>query len=309
MPATLKTHNRKSSPGQLGTFNMTERNRCATSDWPRDERFFALPRRARVGRQVSLAFGPLEWSHRTRGGLMPARTIFLFAVMLLIAADKSDAAGDDLAWVEDIVLRPNFVLKEGETGTRRWAETPKLTVVGGTRDQQRVVAEVVQHLNETLKRTPLKRIELLDPNHPATTLPVFFVPKQAIARKAAQLGQPKKVVQLISKEKWNCTCWIQTDSTRKGEIQSGVVLVSSDKADARQLRNNLLTTLCYDLGLMSFSAQRPTSVFYRDGDKRNRAEKLTAKDQQLLIWYYNYVPAGTVSVKQLYEDHWRKAMR
>lgn len=247
---------------------------------------------------------------------MPARAIFLSAVVLTIAADKPvkdsenelDKPQSDLTWVEDIVLRPHFVLQESETGTRRWTVAPKLTVVGGTRDQQKVVAEVVEHLNETLKQTPLKGIELLGANDPAATLPVFFVHKHAIPKKATQLGQPRKVVQVMTKEKWTCACWIREDATKKCEIQSGVVLVSSDKADAGQLRNNLLTTLCYDLGLMSFSPRRPTSVFYRDGDKRNRAEKLTAKDQQLIIWFYNYVPAGTVSVKQLHEDHWRKVI-
>lgn len=235
---------------------------------------------------------------------MPARALFLYAVLLVPV--RSDAAGEDLAWVEDIVLRPHFALPKNETGVRQWTAAPKLTVVGGTRDQQKVVADIVQHLNEALKQTPLKGIELLGPNNSAATLTVFFVKKHTIPRKASQLGQPRKVVQLMTKEKWSCACWIQEDSIKKCEIQSGVVLVSSDKADADQLRNNLLTTLCYDLGLMSFSALRPTSVFYRDGDKRNRAEKLTAKDRQLLIWFYNYVPAGTVSVKQAYEDHWRK---
>jgi hypothetical protein len=244
---------------------------------------------------------------------MRARPVFLFAAILLIAADKppddSKATDDDLAWIEDIVLRPNFALQGSASGTLRWNVAPKLSVVGGTRDQQKVVAEVVQHLNETLKQTPLKGMQWLGPNDPAATLPVFLVKKQAIPRMATQLGQPRDAVQLMTKEKWNSACWIRADSTKKSEIQSGVVLVSSDKADAGQFRNNLLTTLCYDLGLMSFSVRRPTSAFYRDGDKRNRAEKLTAKDQQLIIWFYKYVPAGTVSVKQLYEDHWRKAIR
>jgi hypothetical protein len=243
---------------------------------------------------------------------MPARAILLFAALLTLAADEPakdpKAADDDLAWVEDIVLKPNFALQGGATGTLRWTAAPKLTVVGGTRDQQKVVAEVVRHLNETLKQTPLKGIELLGPNHPEATLPVFLVSKQALPKKATQLGQPKKAVQLMAKEKWKAACWIREHSVKKNEIQSAVVLVSSDKADADQLRNNLLTTFCYDLGLMSFSTRRPTSVFYREGDKRNRAEKLTVKDQQLLIWFYRYVPAGTESVKQLYEAHWRKAM-
>lgn len=246
---------------------------------------------------------------------MPSRAIFLLAAVLTIAADKSakdsekerDKPQGDLTWVEEIVLRPHFTLQESETGTRRWTVAPKLTVVGGTRDQQKIVAEVVEHLNETLKQTPLKGIELLSPNNPAATLSVFLVPKNAISRKATQLGQPRKVVQVMAKEKWNSACWIREDSVKKSEIRSGVVLVSSDRADAGQLRNNLLTTLCYDLGLMSFSTLRPTSVFYRDGDKRNRAEKLTAKDQQLIIWFYNHVPPGTMSVRQLYEDHWGKA--
>ncbi len=241
---------------------------------------------------------------------MPARAILLFAAIVVIAADKPanrDAADDDLAWVEDIVLRPNFALQEGQTGTLRWSVAPKVSVMGGTRDQQRVVVEVVRHLNTTLKRTPLKGIELLGPNDPMATLPIFFVRKQALPKKATELGQPQKAVELMTKEKWSSACWIRADSVRKSEIQSGVVLVSSDKADAGQLKNTLLTTLCYNLGLMSFSARQPLSVFYRDGDKRNRAEKLTAKDQQLLIWFYKYVPAGTGSVKRLYEDHWRKA--
>jgi hypothetical protein len=219
---------------------------------------------------------------------------------------RSEPTSDDLAWVEDIVLRPHFALDASATGTRRWTAAPKLTVVGATRDQQKVVAEVVQHLNETLQQTPLKEIELLSPGNPSATLLVFFVHKHAIPRKATRLGQPRKVVELMTKEKWTAACWIREDPAQKWEIQSAVVLVSSDQADADQLRNNLLTTLCYDLGLMSFSKQRPTSVFYRDGEKRNRAEKLTAKDQQLLIWFYNHVPAGTGSVKKLYEDHWPK---
>jgi hypothetical protein len=220
---------------------------------------------------------------------------------------RSEPASDDLAWVEDIVLRPYFALDTSETGTRRWSVAPKLTVVGGTKNQQKIVAEVVEHLNETLKQTPLKRIELLDPNDPSATLLVFLVRRSAIPAKATQLGQPRKVAQLMTKQKWSAACWIREDAAKKCEIRSAFVLVSSDKADADRLRHNLLATLCYDLGLMSFSKQQPTSVFYRDGDKRNGAEKLTVKDQQLIIWFYKYVPAGTVTVKQLYEDHWRKA--
>jgi hypothetical protein len=216
---------------------------------------------------------------------MAARAVFLFAMILMIAVDTQtiNAADDDLEWIEDIVLRPHFALQPSETGTRRWIVAPKLTVVGGTRDQQKIVAEVVGHINESLKRTPLKGIEQLGPNHPAATLTVFIVPKHAIPRKATQLGQPRKVVEVMAKEKWNCACWIREAHAKKSEIQSGVVLVSSDKADTNQFRNNLLTTLCYDLGLMSFSKLRPTSIFYRDGDKRNRAENLTPKDKQLII--------------------------
>jgi hypothetical protein len=80
---------------------------------------------------------------------MTARAILLFAAILVIGADKPanrDAADDDLAWVEDIVLRPNFAVQEGQTGTLRWTAAPKVSVMGGTRDQQRVVAEVVRHL-------------------------------------------------------------------------------------------------------------------------------------------------------------------
>jgi hypothetical protein len=243
--------------------------------------------------------------------------MFLLAVILMIAADPrasssseqppSDGADDDFTWIQDIVLRPHFALQTSGTGTRRWTVAPRLTVVGGTKDQQRVVAEVVQHVNETLEHTPLNGIELLGPKHPQATLAVFLVPKYAIPRKATQFGQPRNVAQLMAKEKWSCACWIREVSAKKCEIQSGVILVSSDKTDAGQLRNNILTTLCYDLGLMSFSKLRTSSVFYREGDKRNRAEKLTAKDKQLLIWYYNYVPAGTESVKQLFDDHWRTA--
>lgn len=239
----------------------------------------------------------------------PLRVGAFMLTLLAPLADsaRSEPASDDLAWIEDIVLRPYFALQKSETGTRRWSVAPKLTVVGGTRNQQQIVAEVVQHLNETLKHTPLKGIEVLSPNHPSATLLVFFVRKSALPAKATQFGQPRDVVKLMTKQKWTAACWIREDAAKKCAIQSAVVLVSSDKADAGRLRHNLVTTLCYDLGLMSFSKQQPSSVFYRDGDKRNRAEKLTAKDQQLLIWFYKYVPAGTVTVNQLYEDHWEKA--
>jgi hypothetical protein len=227
----------------------------------------------------------------------------------LAARAQSEPTADDLAWVEEIVLRPNFVLKESDTGTRRWPVAPKLTVVGGTKDQQKIVADVVEHLNETLKQTPLKGIELLKPNNPAATLPVFIVRRSAIPTRATDLGVPEDVVELMTKEKWSNLSWTYWDPANNYEIRSGFVVVSSDKAGAEQLRCNLLQDLCYDLGFTSYSKRQPKSVFYRDGAKRSGAEKLTDKDQQLIIWFYNHVPAGTKSVEKLYEQHWPKDKR
>jgi hypothetical protein len=80
-------------------------------------------------------------------------------------------------------------------------------------------------------------------------------------------------------------------------------------ADAELLRCNLLQDLCFSLGFANCSKRRPESVFYRDEGKRSSAEKLADNDQQLIIWFYNHVPAGTNSVKNLYEEHWSKDKR
>jgi len=248
---------------------------------------------------------------RTPLTYFPRACVLLTALLGSLAAPaRSEPTGDDLAWVEDIVMRPNYALKENETGTYRWIEAPKLTVVGGTKDQQKIVAEVVGDLNETLKQTPLKRIELLKPNNPAPSLPVFLVRRSAIPTKAFQLGVPENVVRLIATEKWNDLSWTtRLDPANKYLIRSGFVVLSSDKADAELLRRNLLQDLCFSLGFANSSKRQPKSVFYRDGGNRSGAEKLTDKDQQLIIWFYNHVPAGTNSVKNLYEAHWSKDKR
>src|SRR5262245_16215866 len=238
------------------------------------------------------------------GLFLRSRGLMIFISLVAVAAaTPSQPANDELAWIEDIVLRPDFVLQASESGTRRWSTAPKLAVMGGAKDQQKVVADVVEHLNETLRQTPLKGITTLKPNDPTATLPVYFVRKSDIPATAAKLGVPPNVVQLMSKEKWNYCRWSRPNPANKFELRRGFVIVSSDKADADHLRNNLLGALSFELGLMDYSKRDGASVFYKDND----VKKLTAKDQQLIIWYYNHVPAGSTTVKKLYEDHWPKA--
>jgi Protein of unknown function (DUF2927) len=231
--------------------------------------------------------------------------LVLIALEASLGRARSQPPIDDFAWAQDIVLRADFALKASETGTRRWKTAPKLVVVDGTKEQQKAVAEVVEHLNETLKQTPLKGIELLKAGDRTATLPLFFVRRSDLPAKAGAQGAPADVVQHLTKQKtvfWSFARW---DDASKWELKSGFVLVASDAAYAGKVKHHILAALCYELGLMNYSGRRSDSIFYRDKAKRNDVERLSAKDQQLIEWFYNHVPAGTTDgLKKLYDDHW-----
>jgi Protein of unknown function (DUF2927) len=230
----------------------------------------------------------------------------VLAVLAAFANPALAQPNEDLRWAEDIVVRPDFILQAGESGTRRWMTAPKVSVMVGAKEHQQTVTEVVDHLNETLKKTSIKKIELLKPHSPSATLKLYFVPREQIAKRAESLGALPETVKFIDKEKLGRYAHLRWNPAKKYEMTGGFVVITSDKTDADRLKHNVLTTLCYQLGFMNFSKQDAESAFYRDGNTENNAEKLTARDQKLVIWYYNHVPPGTSSLAKLFKAHWPK---
>jgi hypothetical protein len=233
---------------------------------------------------------------------------WLFSSLLFVGVAGSIRAEEDqeLAWAEDILIRADIWKKAPKTGTRLWLTAPKLTILGGTKEQKQVVGDVVKHLNETLKSTPIKGIELLRSNDPRATLKVQFARRARIPAVAQVYRFPLPYVKEIARKKWSYASMFYSTPPNPWVVRSGLVLMSSDKEDADWLRSNTLNALCWLLGFMNHSKRYEKSVFFLDGDRRTKEVQLSERDRKLVRWYYNHVPPGTEELKMLFEKHWPK---
>jgi hypothetical protein len=229
-------------------------------------------------------------------------------ILLLSSVSALRAEGEDeeLGWAEDVLLRADLFKKAPRTGTRLWQTAPKLTLIGATKEQKKVVADIVKDLNETLESTPIKGIELLKPNDPRATIKVHFTRRARVATVAQLYRFDPLLVKEIAKKKWICASQFHPTPTNIWVVHSGVIILSSDKEHAGLLPNNALRSLCGLLGFLNNSKRYEKSVFYRDDDKVSNEVKLSERDRKLVRWYYNHVPPGTEELKKLFEKHWPK---
>jgi hypothetical protein len=230
----------------------------------------------------------------------------LVLFLAVVGPVRAEEDKEELAWAEDVLIRADIFNKAPRTGTRLWLTTPKLTILGGTKEQKQVVADVVKNLNDTLKETPIKGIELLKPNDPRATLKVQFARRARIATVAQAYRFGPQIVKEIAKKKWTLASKFHAMPANRWVVQGGVVIVSSDKEDADWLQSNTLRGLCWVLGFMNHSNRFQKSAFYQDGDRRSKEVQLSERDRKLVLWYYNHVPPGTEDLKKLFEQHWPK---
>ena len=224
------------------------------------------------------------------------RLLRTLCVALLLAAVGCGPDDPVLRWVEGVTLGPEF----GGAGKvcSRWVTTPTLSVFGGDDAQRKVVAEVLDHLNEALADTPIKKVELLPPGDESATVRVYFAPLgefHALAKK-------HKFKYVEGNWGYFWTFW------SNNEINRAYVLLASDKLGGTALRHFALEEITQTLGLSNDSPMFPDSLFYSKGSDGGNAQRLTELDRKLLVFFYNHVRPGDgpAEVRAAYREHWPK---
>src|SRR5688572_33230979 len=102
---------------------------------------------------------------------MPHR--FMICAVLIVWAAPALAESPEAVrkWAETVLVGMEYDAKV-ET-CRRWMSSPKLAVVEGREAERKLVGELVGHLNETLAKTAIKRIEIVKADDAGVSLRVF----------------------------------------------------------------------------------------------------------------------------------------
>jgi hypothetical protein len=225
-------------------------------------------------------------------------------VLTVLGEARAEAPGEELPWAEEVLLRGELAVEGTRTGTRRWLTAPRLTILGGTKEQKKVVADAVAHLNEALRDTPIKGIELLKPHDGRATITVHFARRARLASVAQLYRLHPALVKQIKKKKWSYVSSILPTPANQWVVGSGILLLPSDPAYEATLPSLSLQGLCTLLGLIRRSNRFEKSVFFEDGEKKSSEARLTERDRRLIVWYYNHVPPGTEVLDGLFEKHW-----
>jgi hypothetical protein len=229
--------------------------------------------------------------------LLPLFCLILagFPAVPSLEAQTQNAAEYQLAWVEEVILGPEY----GGSGEicSRWVRTPTLSVFGADQEQEKVVREAVQHLNQTLGATPIRQIMLLYPENDRADILVYFAP----LKKFPSIASRHRFAYTKGNLGYFWTWW-----NARNEIYRGVVLISSDVIDTRRLRHYVLEEITQVLGLSNDSPRFYESIFYSYHSDGGTAQWLCNEDKQLIHFFYNYLPpgAGKADVQAAFQRHW-----
>ena len=226
-------------------------------------------------------------------------TLILIAFSILASTFTSPATAQtddkELRWIERVVLGPEY----GGSGDicSRWVRTPTLSVFGADESREEIVQEVVVHLNETLGRTPIKRIMLLYPENTRADIYLYFAPVSEFPEIAAHHNFPYTKGNLGYFWTW----W-----NGRNEIYRGVILLSLDILDGSRIRHYTMEEITQVLGLSNDSPEYPESIFYSYYSDGGNAQSLSERDKQLIHFFYNYVPPGATraDVNAAYQRYW-----
>jgi len=211
------------------------------------------------------------------------------------AAQTEDAATYELHWIEEVILGPEY----GGSGEicSRWVRSPTLSVFGADEAQEKVVREAVQHLNQTLARTPIRQIMLLYPENSRADILLYFAPVRQFPSIASRHNFPYTK----GNQGYFWTWW-----NRRNEIYRGVVLISSDVADRGRLRHYVLEEITQVLGLSSDSPRFTESIFYSYYSDGGTAEWLCERDKKLIHLFYNHISPGAekAEVQAAFQRYW-----
>jgi hypothetical protein len=233
----------------------------------------------------------------------PARLLLAaWAVAMAgVAAPNPSALGEEMpgavrAWAETVLLSMEY---DGNVATcRRWTTTPKLALIEGSAADRKLVEDVVGHLNETLAKTPIKKIEIVKSTDPRANLRVYCVAKE----KFAGLSKAHGIKSGSDKDDG----WFWINWNRRHRIESAFVFLATDSLYGNQLRHTALEEITQSLGLANDSAAFRDSIFYESGNDYGSAQTLTARDQQLITFFYNHVPPGATrtDLRAAFQSHW-----
>jgi hypothetical protein len=211
-----------------------------------------------------------------------------------------------LNWVQQVVLRGDFVKQDDSTGTRKWVKTPKLSVFGGTAAQQKVVARVVESLNELFKETPIERIEVVKPSDDKADIKLHLASRGKLPDLAKDNGIAENLVAEMRKGQW--PRFVSLLNNEKRELTSAVIGIASDMAFASQFEHNVLRTLLYACGFANTSPIQKDSIFWREGNRNSSAKELSELDRKLIVWFYKHVPPDSKNdvIYKMFVEHWDK---
>lgn len=228
-----------------------------------------------------------------------SRHTFLFAVCFIFLGTARLPAQIDARtarWAESVVVGTEF----GGNGkfTARWVKSPTLSVFNGTPTQENYVADVVSALNETLMHTPIKRIRPVDANTASADLHVYFLKLDDMPAQCKKLGFKH------TPGNWGLFNMFWNGDR---EIQRAYVLIATDKLQGKRMQHFLLEEITQSLGLACDSPEFEDSIFYEKNNDGGNAQKLSDRDQKLIRFFYNHVPAGSdaAAVRAALKKHWK----
>jgi len=215
--------------------------------------------------------------------------------LLMGSAVAAQPDADVVRWAEQVLLGPEYGGQEKVCS--RWVASPRLSVFGASAQEEKVVAEVVAHLNETLARTRIGRIRMVASNDPRAEIRVYFAPISQFPTIAQQHGF--RYFQGNLGYFW--TFW-----NGRHEIYRAIVLLASDRLQGQKLRHFALEEITQSLGLSNDSPVFPDSVFFAKGGDGGAAQTLSDSDKRLLALFYNHIwpGMGPASVRAALMRYW-----
>lgn len=219
----------------------------------------------------------------------------LLAILFSASASAENPPDKKVAeWAQEVLLGPEF---GGQRICARWLKSPTLSVFGGSAEHLRVVRATVAHVNQTLSKTSIKRIQLASPSNESADILVYCVPKQQFYGTAKKHG-----FQYVEGNKGYFYVWWN----QKHEIYKGIVLLATDQLKGRELKHFALEEITQALGPRNDSADFQDSVFYSGPAGNGNAEKLSQLDRKLLELLYSHVQPGhnQEKLRSTIQTHW-----
>lgn len=213
----------------------------------------------------------------------------VFMVALAQAACGDDLAqaayGDDYEgqvrdWAGDVLLGIEF----GQSAqiSRRWTESPTLSLFSGNAEHSALVDEVVADVDSVLQRASLS-VQRGPDRDSSADIKVYFVDFDDFA----EIAEREEIAVVPGNVGQFYVRWNDNQS-----LISAVVLIARDRLAGSQLRHFAYEELTQVLGTLNDSPIFEDSVFYSSSRGDGAAQRLSAEDRWLLEFLYTELRPG-----------------